>query len=361
MIQRYTPQIELGESLNDMGWAEPRYSRKEIDQAGEILLHGKVKTKEIVRAINIVDNFRSAHAFPLNTLQVNLRGHSKVIDAESIVAQRLKRLFSILMKLDRFKTMRLWEMQDIGGCRAIVHTVDQVNEIAKIYISGSTRIRHKLVGKKDYILQPKRDGYRSRHLIYRYVSDKNKIYNNFKIEIQIRTILQHAWATAVETVDTFTKQALKSSRGSEEWKRFFQLMATEIAFREKSPLVPGISKNRTQWIKDLKVCATTLHVKKSLSGFANALHTVQPTKDFQYFLLSLDEKTEQLSITGYNQTELIQASRAYATRENAIRKHKAGDAVLVSVESLGDLKRAYPNYFADTAIFISILDECMEE
>jgi ppGpp synthetase/RelA/SpoT-type nucleotidyltranferase len=361
MIQWYTPQVELEENLASMEWAKPLYSHKEVDQAGEILVRGNPKGKELVHALDVVDNFRSAHAFPLNTLQVNLRGHSKVIDAESIIAQRLKRLFSILLKLDRFQTMRLWEMQDIGGCRAIVHTVDQVNQLASIYTGGSTRIRHKLVGQKNYILQPKRDGYRSRHLIYRYVSDKNKIYNNLKIEIQIRTILEHAWATAVETVDAFTKQALKSSRGSEDWKRFFQLMGTEIAFREKSPLVLGISKDRERWIKELKVCATTLQVRNTLLGFANALRAAIPTKDSQYFLLSLDEKAEQLSITGYNQKELTRASKAYAAREKSIREHKAGDAVLVSVESLGDLKRAYPNYFADTAIFISILDECMKE
>jgi len=344
-----------------MGWAKPLYPSKEVNQAGELLVRGNPRGKTLTHALNVVDNFRSAHAFPLNTLQVNLREHAKVIDPQSIIAQRLKRLFSILVKLDRFKTMRLWEMQDIGGCRAIVHTVDQVNQLADIYKLGSTRIRHKLVGQKNYILQPKLDGYRSRHLIYRYVSDKNEVYNDLKIEIQIRTILQHAWATAVETVDAFTDQALKSSRGSEDWKRFFQLVGTEIAYREKSPLIPRISIDRKQWILELKDCANALKVRATLLGFADTLRAVTPNKNFQYFLLSLDQKAEQLSITGYNQKELAKASKAYATQEKIIRQKKAGDAVLVSVESLGDLRRAYPNYFADTAIFIKILDECMKE
>jgi hypothetical protein len=41
------------------------------------------------------------------------------------------------------------------------------------------------------------------------------IYNDLKIEMQLRSQYQHAWATAVETVGTFIGQALKSSIGPE--------------------------------------------------------------------------------------------------------------------------------------------------
>jgi hypothetical protein len=40
-------------------------------------------------------------------------------------------------------------------------------------------------------------------------------------EIQLRSRLQHAWATTVETVDTFTRQAIKTGGGKAEWRRFF--------------------------------------------------------------------------------------------------------------------------------------------
>ena len=50
----------------------------------------------------------------------------------------------------------------------------------------------------DYITTPKDSGYRGVHLIYRYYSDKNETFNGLKIEVQIRTALQHAWATAVD-------------------------------------------------------------------------------------------------------------------------------------------------------------------
>ncbi len=39
--------------------------------------------------------------------------------------------------------------------------------------------------------------------------------------MQIRTAVQHSWATAVEVVGAFTAQSLKSSQGNEKWLDFF--------------------------------------------------------------------------------------------------------------------------------------------
>ena len=134
-----------------MAWAEPRYSRREVNEAGAYLLRfmrdsaGEADILE--HAVNVVDNFRASHAFPMNTIQNNLRTRANEIDKESIVAQRLKRLSSIWTKLDRFKMMRLWEMQDIGGCRAIVHNLDDVQQLVESYKSSS--IRHRLTHEDD--------------------------------------------------------------------------------------------------------------------------------------------------------------------------------------------------------------------
>jgi hypothetical protein len=72
------------------------------------------------------------------------------------------------------------------------------------------------------------------------------VYNGLKVEIQIRTTLQHVWATAVETVGTFIQQALKSSQGEAEWLRFFALMATHMALREGRQPVPGTPQNSNE-------------------------------------------------------------------------------------------------------------------
>jgi len=348
-----------------MAWTQPQYPRREVNEAGVALLHFMRdfigEKEEIEHAIDVVNNFRAVHAFPLNTIQINLRDRANSLDKESIVAQRLKRLSSIWIKLDRFGTMELWDMQDIGGCRAVVHNLDDVKRLVEAYKSSS--IRHKLAGEKDYIQEPRDSGYRGRHLIYRYISDRNELYNGLRVEIQIRTPLQHAWATTVETVDAFTRQALKSSRGKPEWERFFQLMGTQMSFREGTPPVPGTSTDRRELRQELRECENELQVLASLAGFTTALQVTQRASakkiGADYFLLSLDNINERLSITGYKRKDLRQASKAYANKEKQIRGKSGTDAVLVSVDSIRNLRRAYPNYFADTSMFVKELKDAL--
>jgi len=136
--------------------------------------------------------------------------------------------------------MKLSRMQDIAGCRAVVSNVSLAK---KLYKEGYLRsdLKHIRVNEKDYISYPKSDGYRSIHLVYKYKSKKEgkKDYNGLQIEIQIRSKLQHLWATAIETVDLFTKQAIKSNEGEKEWKDFFRLVSSAFAIMEKPLLVPN--------------------------------------------------------------------------------------------------------------------------
>jgi ppGpp synthetase/RelA/SpoT-type nucleotidyltranferase len=350
-------------SKEDMEWTKPKYSRREVNWAGSYLVHDtSFSQKKFDRAVIIIDNFRAAHAFPLNTLQLFLRKHVKAIDGQSIIAQRLKRFSSIFAKLERFEKMELWDMQDIGGCRAVVQSLNNVQQLVDDF--KSSEIRHKLSHEDDYIQQPRDSGYRSRHLVYRYISDRNEIYNGLKVEIQIRTPLQHAWATTVETVDAFTQQALKSSRGRKDWERFFQLMGAHMAFREGTPPVPGTPTSRQELRRELSECNKELQVATRLAGFTTVLRVTQRAsakdKDADYFLLSLDNVKERLTVTGYNRRELTQASKAYARREKQIRDKKGTDAVLVSVDSIRNLRQAYPNYFADTRNFVKELEEALK-
>ena len=346
-----------------MEWAKPIYSKKEINWAGAYLLDdaSRKELRKVAHAIDIVDNFRASHAFPLNTLQYRLRKLSYKVERKSIVAQRLKRFVSIMNKLTRFQRMKLYDMQDIGGCRAVVHDLKDVERLVDAF--HASHIKHKLTHYDDYIKNPKNDGYRSWHLVYRYMSDKKETYNGLKVEIQIRTPLQHSWATTVETVDLFTRQALKSSRGMPEWRRFFQLMGTEIALLEDTPLVPGTPSDINILHKELSECEKELSVIASLTGFTNALsisRRVFSKMRGDYFLLSLNNVSEELSITSYKRSELEEASKAYALEERQVRKNKGTDAVLVSVDSIRDLKRAYPNYFADTRLFVEILKRAIK-
>ena len=223
------------------------------------------------------------------------------VDDVPIVAQRIKRLPSIRSKLERLPGMSLARMQDLGGCRAIVSDIDRVAELVDYYRDKS-RMKHRLVREDPYVWRPPKSGYRSVHLVYAYNGD-TATYNGLQIELQLRSKLQHGWATAVETVETFTGQALKSSVGEQEWLRFFALMSSALAFREGTPTVPGTPDDPKVLVRELRESADNLQVIGRLRGFGAALaHTeenFEPKKN-QTFLLQLDLREQILRVSTYD-------------------------------------------------------------
>jgi len=257
--------------------------------------------------------------------------------------------------------MRLSQMQDIGGCRAIVQSIEHVDKLVALYRESD--LKHKLVQVDDYIRHPQPSGYRGVHLIYRYNSDRKETYNGLKIEMQFRSPLQHAWATAVETVGTFTRQALKSSLGTEEWLRFFALMGTTISNREGTPPVPATPSLKKDLIQELRQHASLLDVGGHLRAYGEVLQTTEEfgVQGAHYFLLKLDPSAQRVTVTGFKVNELQKASEEYLKTERSISESAGQDAVLVSVESVESLRRAYPNYFLDTRVFIDAVEEALSE
>ncbi|HJU13753.1 MAG TPA: RelA/SpoT domain-containing protein, partial [Candidatus Nitrosotalea sp.] len=226
-----------------MSWAEPNYSKSVVNKAGDFFRKEGTMSEE--NALKVFDNWRAAHSYPMQIFYVRLRRTSKAVDNNSLVARRLKRASSVIAKLNRRydgrpPTMQLSQMQDIGGVRAILSNVALVQKLTLEKYEKSS-MKHKLVKKDDYIVKPKSDGYRSIHLIYSYKSDKanKQKYDGLLVEVQIRSKLQHLWATAVETVGFFTRQAIKSNEGSPEWADFFRLVGSAFAKIENCPPVPN--------------------------------------------------------------------------------------------------------------------------
>ncbi len=333
-------------------WAEPQYPRGQVDAAGAVLAEDSASPQALEHALGVINNWRSSHAFPLNTFQMGLRTRAKQVDPDSLISQRIKRLSSIRLKLTLLNTMKLSQMQDVGGCRAVVHSVRHVDKVVRLYRESD--LKHRLDHIDDYIRQPKQSGYRSIHLVYRYYSDKKTTYNGLKIEVQLRSPLQHAWATAVETVGTFIQQALKSSQGEEEWLRFFALMGTAIANRERTAPVPNTPTDKRELVRKLRESVKALDVERKLWAYGAALRTLEGpgVPGAHYFLLELDPSTNSVTVTGYRFGELEEASNEYLAAERKMAGIAGSDVVLVSVESLASLRRAYPNYFLDTSVFI---------
>lgn len=329
---------------------EPKYSKKQIARAGKMLADAG-SLQNAGEALAILANWRAAHAYPLSVIATRL--FKSIPDA--LVVQRLKRLDSIWGKLKRFPDMNLARMQDLGGCRAIVGSTAEVYETVERYKSAETTsiLKHEY----DYIKNPKVSGYRSYHVVYQFQDPVNPAYNSgILIEMQIRTQLQHVWATALEVMGIYTKLALKSGYGEPDILRFFVLMSSVFALNEGTPVCPGTSS-------DFGILAAEVAELNSRHGIIDKLLAVsvviRHAKECEtkggtegYHVLLLDCNKSTLSTYHYSKDELAIATETYNHIE--ARNDPNINVVLVAADSLNTVREAYPNYFIDTTVFVRL-------
>jgi len=356
-----------------MAWTVSKYSKTKVDSAGAFLIAPEQAVEELFRSVqqyeeafSVVNNWRSAHSFPLNIMQDQLRKRARSIDPECIVAQRLKRLSSIRRKLSQTST-RLSQMQDLGGCRAVVASLQHVDQLRAMY--ERSRMKHELIHIDDYIVTPRHTGYRGIHLIYKYRSTgRGKPYDGMRIEIQIRTRLQHAWATTVEIVDAFQEafhelpNQLKSGMGNEKWLRFFVLMGSLMANREGCPTVPGTPSEIAAIQRETKEIASELDVERTLHSYRYGVVVGNLEMDGwnpAYFLLKLDKQKKINKLKGYKIHELQKAQAEYLAEERSL--DSGWNILLASAESVVALKEAYPNYWMDSDAFLETMNDLLKE
>lgn len=332
-------------------WEVPKYSKSEINKAGTIIANISSSKEDRDNALIILNNWRAAHAYPLQVICNNLR----LRNPNAIVVQRLKRLESITGKIARFPEMSLYRMQDLGGCRVIVDTIGQVYDAVNRY--KNSRIRHILKREYDYIQNPKISGYRSYHMIYQFHSDKKETYNkNMLIEIQFRTKLQHIWATAVEMMGIYTKSNLKSSQGNEDILRFFVLISSVFAKMENMSICSDTSNDYNVLISEIKQIDKKINIVSRLSALSVAINHTNANKKMKgkgYYVLILNYKDKLLRVRGFSSTQIELATKVYNQIEAT--NNPDIDVVLVSATSFDTLKAAYPNYFTDISQFVDMM------
>lgn len=141
---------------------------------------------------------------------------SKKIDKRvTIPTYRVKRIESIVSKLQREPKMQLSRMSDIAGCRCILQSNDKVYALKK-------RLEERLCVKhiNDYISTPKSNGYKSLHLIVSLSENDSKT-----IEIQLRCLQDHNWATLVEITDLVYGTRIKELGSDGELAEFHRLLS----------------------------------------------------------------------------------------------------------------------------------------
>lgn len=339
----------------------PEESKNQINKAGKILVQDYVSSDELNWAQDLTNRWRACHAYPINTFQATLRKRLSGYSNDPIAAQRLKRMPTIIDKLRRYPAMKLTTMQDIGGVRAILNSVKDVDELADKY-RKSSRLAHKLIDQKDYIQHPRsEDGYRSVHLIYKYKNKQAPSYDNLRVELQIRTKLQHTWATAVETMGTFLGQALKSRQGDQDWLDFFALVSAAFAHEEICPLVPRFAHlTKKETFVEVANAEARLGALDTMSGLSIAANVIAQNtgqgKKF-YHLIILDSQNKKVTIKPYDRDGFEQAVIDYSRFEAKAAEGNKIEPVLVFAGSIDKLRRAYPNFFLDIRDFVEKVDK----
>ena len=325
--------------------SRPRYSKKDVQRAGEILINEniwKTEPDSFKWGMRILSDWRANHANSLDYITDLLNIISSRVDKKSIVVKRLKRTPSIVTKLRRFDKMKLRNMQDIAGCRSILSTTKNVNKVKReLNKNREYRVR-------DYIKKPKPDGYRGVHLVGKFKNKENG--NQYPVEIQLRSRIQHSWATAVEIVDLFTNQALKSNEGKKDWLDFFKYISHEFSKLEKINNPPVADS-----LEESMRLTKRLDVYKKFEGYAGSLQVIESHFKNEmegYNLIQIDFVGQTVEVITFPFDQFEAATEEYLRYEKKAAKNTNFIVALVSSHSIENLKEAYPNYFADSALFV---------
>jgi hypothetical protein len=209
-------------------------SRSRVDKAGRLLrnywLSPTLLDRDVDDAFEIAWRFRAEFQIPLTKVVMGVRSFVNTEGAPVVVAQRLKRMPTIVDKLTRHPAMQLSRMQDIGGCRSILPagSYDLIRRVR----DRMARRDWDIVEEYDYVSSPKRTGYRGLHVVV--------LRDDRLIEVQLRTDQQHRWAETVERLGSRTGFNLKDGQGPEELLLYLERAAYGVDLTERGiPLPPG--------------------------------------------------------------------------------------------------------------------------
>lgn len=328
----------------DESFAEPMVmappSRQAVIAAGEALRERIPADDYSAQAehFRVAHDWREAHLLPMHRMLIGLSGRARAVSPNAIVAGRIKRLSSIRKKLRRSR-INLWDIQDIAGVRAIVPTIEDVVRIVERYEGGDSR--HRRAKSDDYIAEPKASGYRSYHLMMRFVGAGDLApINKRSVEMQVRTRLQHSWATALEAVGLMRGEDLKAGEGSPDWLRFFSLVSGQFAAYERQPPVPGVAEDPAVRLDELRYLDNKLDAIATLESYNAAIARVGAVYGAQggRFTIRFDRAAQTVTVTPFYAGRMVEGAEG-----------DGQDVVVVEVDRIDALAEAYPNYFADVS------------
>ena len=208
------------------------YSNKDYKRLGDRIRSNPQQVAD--EDLQMLQELRMSYKEPLSIIFKSIEKVAYKVDHDSICTYRVKRIESIISKLVRFPEMQVNRAEDIAGCRCIMSSTEKAYELYHRLMKNKDRLPFLIKGViHDYIEKPKASGYRSIH-----INAVLKDGDNRRIEIQIRGLEHHNWATLVEITDLLYGLKLKehgdqADRDLFEFHRLLSLPNDKITKEEK--------------------------------------------------------------------------------------------------------------------------------
>ncbi|NRS88032.1 ppGpp synthetase/RelA/SpoT-type nucleotidyltransferase [Flavobacterium sp. 7E] len=256
-----------------------RNIRKTIQNQGEI------SNEDLL----ILQNYRTSFQADLASVFNQISNLSKKERSDSIVSFRIKRIESILSKIKRQPTMALGNMGDVAGCRVLLYSDEALIGLVQKF-NAVFNVKY----FNNYLDEAKEDGYRGYHLYIESPIDSSKL-----IEIQLRTVTAHKWASLVEMIDILYNLKIKEGEKSYEFEEFLLLLSRKstLTIKDKIRIIEIDKKNNIYPKLNEVFVQNHLQVRKdwvSLSNLSN-----------NYFIIEVDfeKKTNLISFGSYKSAE----------------------------------------------------------
>lgn len=332
-------------------WIKPQYTKSRIRAAGKRSRDEKHSLEDVM----VLENFRASHTYIMNTFNANLRLRSRGKDM--VVAQRLKRRHTIFDKLRREPNMQLHLMHDIAGSRLILRDQEALDSFRSSFHRAKFGhvLRTRETDRYNYVVNPKDTGYRGVHDVYEYASSsaKGESWNGLQIEIQYRTRVQHAWATAVEVADFINTSRIKFDEADNHHRHLFRLASEILARAHEDANSCVLYFDNGELLEEFrKVDRRTglIAAFRNLQGASSSMRFKMNT----ILIFDLEKRIERKPLSIETFDNLNRAIARYETLE----KELAGLAHIVLVRSATPeaIRDAFRNYFSDVNDLLEYLD-----
>lgn len=322
-------------------------SKSKIDKAGQILSdQGREYDELALELEEVFEDYRKNHLEPLTRLTLEIQDWLQSFNKEYYIAQRLKRRPQILRKLRRL-SVRLTQLQDIGGCRIIVEKnsdVDLLIDFVRKKFTQSTVA--KIVRETDYRELGRDDtGYRAHHIILEV--------SGYRVELQLRSRIQHYWSESIERTSVLYGYRLKEKEGDQSVIDYFKsfsnalhLIETNQPFESAEEISLQSKRQSAERIISLKTG------DRNLGGHVNSdiVRTMkeregQNSDSLNNWILVFDWNDGNFvlwDVVGRNADEAISA---YSRYEAQFPEEEKYEVVLIGTSNIGTVTQTHSHYF----------------